>query len=143
MPSTANLAVTIPINPPGVEPVLTQSQVWAALQRKVRHPSEFVPVISSCQVVSEVDNVVTRVVDFANGRSGIREVCTEHKPSRVEFVMEDGTIIQNVVSLGASSDDGSVDQKNIFLTYAFEWKTPQGVTEGSPQWAEFEANNLK
>ena len=88
-------------------------------------------------------NVVTRVVDFANGTSGVREICTEHKPSRVEFVMEDGTIIQNVVSMEASSDNGSVNQESMFLTYAFEWKASQGLTEGGPQWAEFEENNMK
>ncbi|GJJ74781.1 hypothetical protein EMPS_07139 [Entomortierella parvispora] len=138
MSPTINLAVTAPLNPPGAEPVLTRPQVWKALQRKVRHPSEFVPAIQKCEVISEEGNVVTRVVTIANGPTGMREVCTEYKPSRVEFIMDNGTKVQNVLSTGVSPDG-----PELFLTYAFEWKAPEGVTEGSPQWKETEANYIK
>jgi len=140
MSTTVNFSVTAAINPPGAEPVLTRPQVWKALQRKVRHPSEFVPAIQSCEVVSEEGNVVTRVISIANGKSGMREVCTEHKPSRVEFIMEDGTKVQNILSTGISPDNNGTE---LFLTYAFEWKVPEGITDGTPQWAEMEANHTK
>ncbi|KAK0653109.1 hypothetical protein B0T16DRAFT_407440 [Cercophora newfieldiana] len=48
-----NLGYTAPINPPGASPVLNPTQVWAGLQRKVRHAEEFVPLFSACEVVSE------------------------------------------------------------------------------------------
>ncbi|KAF9901254.1 hypothetical protein EC991_006382 [Linnemannia zychae] len=140
--SSTNLSFTTPINPPGAEPVLSRARVWKGLQRKVRHANEFVPIIHSCEVVSEEENVVTRVITFENGKSPIREVCTEYEPSRVEFIMEDGTKVQNIVSVGMSPDNTGSDN-NLFLTYAFEWKMPQGITKGTPQWDEMVANHTK
>ncbi|KAG0046025.1 hypothetical protein BGZ83_008788 [Gryganskiella cystojenkinii] len=142
MTPTINLAVSVPINPPGSDQILNSSQVWAALQRKVRHPHEFVPAITSCKVVKDENNVVTRVVSFKDGPSGVNEVCTEYKPSRVEFVMEDGTKVQNVVSFGITAD-GKVDKEHMILTYEFEWKAPAGVKPGSPEWTELEAHYQK
>lgn len=48
-----NLGYTAPVNRPGQTPVLTLDQVWAGLQRKVRHAHEFVPVIVGCEVLEE------------------------------------------------------------------------------------------
>ena len=48
-----NLGYTAPINPPGASPTLNPSQIWAGLQRKVRHAEEFVPLFSACEVLSE------------------------------------------------------------------------------------------
>jgi hypothetical protein len=62
-----NFAYTAPINPPSASPVLTLPQVWAGLQRKIRFAHEFVPVIESCEVLSDEDGVVTRVVKFKKG----------------------------------------------------------------------------
>ncbi|KAL8347801.1 hypothetical protein RB601_002882 [Gaeumannomyces tritici] len=86
MANTFRHAHSEPINPPGAEPVLTREQVWAGLQRKVRSPTEFVPAIESCQVVSEEGDVVTRIVQFkANwGPSGkVTEVCTSYHPAQI------------------------------------------------------------
>ncbi|KAK3841798.1 MAG: hypothetical protein J3R72DRAFT_491109 [Linnemannia gamsii] len=140
--SSNNFSFTTPVNPPGAEPVLTRPQVWAGLQRKVRHADEFVPMIYTCEVVSEEANVVTRVITFENGKAPIREVCTEYEPSRVEFILEDGSKVQNIVSVGMSPDNTESD-KDIFLTYAFEWKVPHGVTKGTPQWNEMVATHTK
>jgi hypothetical protein len=60
-------AHTSPINPPSATPVLTHAQVWAGLQRKIRFAQEFVPVIESCNVLSDTDGVVTRDVKFKKG----------------------------------------------------------------------------
>jgi hypothetical protein len=58
-----NLAYTSPINPSGASPILTQPQIWAGLQRKIRFAQEFVPVIESCEVLEEDEQgVVTREV---------------------------------------------------------------------------------
>ncbi|KAF8985501.1 hypothetical protein BGZ52_010522 [Haplosporangium bisporale] len=140
--SSTNFSFTTPVNPPGAEPVLTRPQVWAGLQRKVRHANEFVPMIHTCEVVSEEANVVTRVITVENGNSPIREVCTEYEPSRVEFVLEDGSKVQHILSVGMSPDNTGSD-KDLFLTYAFEWKVPQGVTKGTPQWDEMVVKHTK
>lgn len=92
-----NLAYTAPINRPSQEPVLTMPQLWAALQHKIRHAEEFVPVITSTEVIEErVDDkkgvpVITRVVTFkgeaappiADKDGKVKEVCWEHSPCKV------------------------------------------------------------
>jgi hypothetical protein len=62
-----HLAYTAPINPPSASPVLTVPQVWAGLQRKIRFAQEFVSAITDCEVLSEENGVVTRVVKFKPG----------------------------------------------------------------------------
>lgn len=61
---TLNLAYSSRINPPSATPVLTRAQVWAGLQRKIRFAQEFVPVIESCEVLSDANGVVDRKVKF-------------------------------------------------------------------------------
>lgn len=62
-----NVAHTTKINPEGATPVLTHSQVWNALQRKMRAPQEFVSVMESCEVLEDKDGVVKRRVVFKKG----------------------------------------------------------------------------
>lgn len=132
-----NVAYTAPINPPGTLPALTPAQVWAGLQAKVRHAEKFVPIITSCAVLSEQDDadtghVITRAVTFRPGAAGpggrtggeAKEVCRLFAPCRVDFVQEDGTTIGNYVSEGAEGE--------LYMTYVFQWKVP-GVGEGSEE----------
>lgn len=72
-----NYAYTAPINPPNASPVLTVPQIWAGLQRKIRFAHEFVPVIESCEVISDENDVVTRVVKFKKGMGPGAEGATE------------------------------------------------------------------
>lgn len=118
---TVNIAYTAPINPEGATPVLTESQIWTGLKRKVKRPFEFVPVISACEVESEEGNTVTRKATFEDGWGGpgslskqIREVCVHFEPTRIDFNQEDGSIIQNIVSKGPDGE--------LLLTYSFEWR---------------------
>ncbi|RDA83079.1 hypothetical protein CP532_2564 [Ophiocordyceps camponoti-leonardi (nom. inval.)] len=122
MPTTTiHVAATAPINPPGANPVLSEGQVWDGLQRKVRRAEEFVPLISSCVVVEERANVVTRKVVFAEDEEkAVTEVCTEYAPSRVHFRMETGTEVQNIISRDVG--DGT-----LFMTYAFSWVVDNGA----------------
>lgn len=78
-----HLAYTTPINPPSAQPVLTHSQCWAGLQRKIRRAYEFVGAITACDVVSEKDNEVVREVVFREGNRKVREVCRSYAPTRV------------------------------------------------------------
>lgn len=56
---TYAFAATRPINPPGASPVLTEEQVWKALEFKARNPQAFVPMISSCKVVKDEGSKVS------------------------------------------------------------------------------------
>ncbi|KAK3191243.1 hypothetical protein K4F52_002833 [Lecanicillium sp. MT-2017a] len=120
---------TAPVNPPDASPVLTQAQLWAGLQRKVRHANEFVPPITSCTVEKEEGNVVHRRVVF-NGTKEMTEVCTELAPHKVEFTLEDGSEVENIIGSGPS---GKADE--LYLTYSFKWKLP-GVEDGSDEAKE-------
>lgn len=140
---TFNLAYTAPINPSGAEPKLTQLQIWAGLERKVRHAQEFVPVILSCDVLSEEQTAkgftITRQVRFKGaGSSGdgplVKEICTHYAPSRIDFEQENGSFISNIVSKGPDGE--------LLMTYAFEWRQPE-IAEGSDQVEKQEAEHLK
>jgi hypothetical protein len=82
-----NYAFTALINPPNASPVLTVPQIWAGLQRKIRFAHEFVPVIESCEVISDENDVVTRVVKFKKGMGpgaeGAKEIVRGWEPSWV------------------------------------------------------------
>ncbi|KAK0654662.1 hypothetical protein DIS24_g5043 [Lasiodiplodia hormozganensis] len=126
---TINVAFTSPINPPGATPVLTLSQVWAGLERKIRFAQEFVPVILGTEVLEETTEgtgseavpVVVREATFKEGfREGdpkVKEVCKCYEPSRVDFHQPNGTIISNVISFDAN------DALN--MTYSFAWRYPE------------------
>jgi hypothetical protein len=144
-----NLAYTAPINRPD-QSVLTWKQVWAGLQRKVRHAQEFVPLIIKCDVVSEEVakgaedvTVVTRNVVFKDGNGPkadgepVQEICKEYPPCRIDFHQENGTKIANYVSQGPS---GQAD--DLFMTYVFEWRHP-GVEAESEQASKMEAQHKK
>ncbi|KAH7136788.1 hypothetical protein B0J13DRAFT_81039 [Dactylonectria estremocensis] len=134
---TINMAYTSPINPPGATPLLTQDQVWAGLKRKVHHPSDFVPVITACEVVSEegpedgfkIVRRVTFVPGFKDHGDTVEETCLHYPPSRVDFHQPDGSSVANIVSRGADDE--------LLLTFSFQWRHPS-VEPGSEQAKEIE-----
>lgn len=85
----AYIAFTAPINPAGAS-TLSREQIWAGLQRKVRHAEEFVGgAIKSTDVISESKDehgreVITREVVFREGDRRVKEVCTLFEPMKVE-----------------------------------------------------------
>ena len=90
---TINVAYTQAINPAGATPVLTKSQIWKGLQRKVRRAQDFVPVISGCKVLEEYDNVIIREAYFGTKEDGetvpgqegktVKETCKLFEPTKV------------------------------------------------------------
>lgn len=88
---TIYVAYTQSINPAGTTPILSRAQVWAGLQRKVRRAQEFVAPITSCTVLNEDGNVVTRDVffkaPFGDPNKAVREVCVECEPTKVECIL--------------------------------------------------------
>jgi len=132
-----HLAHTTPINTPSAS-ALTRAQIWAGLQRKIRHAEEFVPVISSCTVLSDADGVVVRDVRFKLGqgaKEAARETVRTCGTSWVDFEQEDGTHIRNVVSEGAGGE------ADLYMTYMFEFALPK-VEQGSAE-EETETKRLK
>jgi hypothetical protein len=130
---TINLAYTAPVNPAGASPVLTESQVWTGLKRKVRRAYEFVPVIVACEVISDEGDTVVRKVTFSSEgpkqetNEPVREVCVHFAPSRVDFNQDDGSTISNIVSRGPDGE--------LLMTYAFEWRQDH-IQEGSDEQTE-------
>ncbi|ETS86877.1 hypothetical protein PFICI_00705 [Pestalotiopsis fici W106-1] len=136
---TINIAYTAPINPAGVEPKLNQAQIWAGLERKVRHAEEFVAIIVACDVVSEGQtakgfSTVTRDVTFKGAPAPVREVCTHYAPSRVDFEQDNGSFISNIVSKGPDGE--------LLMTYSFAWAHPD-LADGSPEVEKLEADHWK
>ncbi len=132
-----HVAYTAPANPAGATPVLTAAQLFAGFQRKVRKPSDFVPAIESAEVVSDTGDVVTRLVKFKPGSgpgTAIKEVCSIHAPSRVDYRLEDGSTVLNVISEGPGGD--------LYVTYVFEWRHDD-FDAGSAQAAEAEVGHKK
>ncbi len=136
---TFHLAYSAPANPAGAQPVLTQAQLFAGFQRKVRQPSEFIPAIESAEVLSDEGNVVTRLVAFkaGSGPAKVKEVCTILSPSRVDYHLENGSTVLNIISAGPS---GAAD--DLYVTYTFEWKRDD-LSEGSPEAKEAEETYKK
>jgi len=104
MPTTIHIAFTAPVNPSGVSPTITHAQLWAGLERKVRHAQLFVPVFTDCQVLKEEGNVITRRAIIKEGmmdhvKEGyVEEVCTLHAPTKVDFLSSgSGNLAQNVI----------------------------------------------
>ncbi|KAF1940771.1 DUF1857-domain-containing protein [Clathrospora elynae] len=117
-----NAAYTSKINPAGATPVLTLAQVWAGLERKIRFPHEFIPVIESCTVLEDKDGVLTREVTFKEGvreKRTVKEICRGFWPAWVDFEQEDGTHIHNIIADGPSGGP-----EDMTLTFVFEVKMP-------------------
>ncbi|CVL09001.1 uncharacterized protein FPRO_15384 [Fusarium proliferatum ET1] len=120
---TINLAYSVPINPSGVSPILSEAQVWNGLKRKVRKANEFVAPILECNVLSEEEveagTKVIRQVTFdkeARGKDDtvVEEIVYEFAPTRVDFYQPDGSRIFNLISVDP--------EDNLILTFAFEWR---------------------
>ncbi|KAF5670035.1 hypothetical protein FHETE_4718 [Fusarium heterosporum] len=138
-----NLAYSAPINPSGVSPTLTETQVWNGLKRKVRKAHEFVAPILECEVISEEETEtgpkITRQVKFDKNTRGdqdeyVKEVVYEFEPSRIDFYMPDGSKVFNIVGV---DQDG-----NLVMTYAFEWRHPD-IAANSEQAKERRDKYLK
>lgn len=79
---------TFPINPPGVEPVLSVEQVWEVLKIKCRSPQLFIPALASCTVLEENETGLSREIVFREGMGPsagkVTEDLTFFKPWKVQ-----------------------------------------------------------
>lgn len=147
--TTIHLAHTVPVNPPGVTPVLSEAQVFAGFQRKIRQPWEFVPAIEKSEVLSDADGVVKRKVTFkptpgskdgavAGHPTEVIEVCTELAPHRVDYALDNGSTVLNIISTGSSGDPA-----DLYVTYVFAWKHPATLAVGTAEYEAAEASHKK
>jgi len=126
-------AATLPVNPPGATPIITQDQLWAGLERKRGEPQLFIPVIDTCVVLENDGETVLREVKFKDGMGGgqvvaptVQERITHIKPitstagSGLETFATVGSAsrVLNIVSTGEKESD-------LYLTFTFEWDHPE------------------
>lgn len=114
------LSHSIPVNPPGADPVLSRQQVWRGLEMKAENALPFVPGMAKCEVVEREGNMILRDVEFAGNAH--RERILLHAPVQVQFerVGENG-FIQNTISDSA---------EGLLLTFTFGLNFP-GTEPGS------------
>ncbi|KAJ7727736.1 DUF1857-domain-containing protein [Mycena metata] len=124
-------AASRPVNPPGVEPVITEEQLWKALEYKARNPSAFVPIISSCKVTVDDGKKLVREVTFGNSPEIVTEEIEAHASTIVYFEMNTGIRVTNVVSYGPNDE--------LLLTYGFANGIP-GVAADKPKPSAKELN---
>ncbi|KAH6970537.1 hypothetical protein BKA56DRAFT_736034 [Ilyonectria sp. MPI-CAGE-AT-0026] len=113
---------TRPVNGPDDPFVLTRDQLWEALERKQRHPEEFVAILSNCKVLKDENGVVEREATLNFGKWGVRhmhEIITTYGDLWIRFVQADGSVSTNIVSFHSEVSD-----TNLMLTYVFEWEFP-------------------
>lgn len=70
-------ARTLPVNPVDASLVLTRAQLWAALQRKVRRATEFVPAMRECLVEKDAGNFVVRKTTLEQHDGKLRHMTEE------------------------------------------------------------------
>lgn len=71
------VARTAPVNPSDAPFILTKAQLWAALQRKVRNATEFVPAMRECKVTKDEGDFVVRDVKFEGPDGRLRNMTEE------------------------------------------------------------------
>ncbi|KAJ7164383.1 hypothetical protein C8R46DRAFT_311686 [Mycena filopes] len=127
-----SFAATRPVNPPGVEPVLTEAQVWKSLEYKLQNPMVFVPNLSANKDSYDEKNNLVRQMTFVDGKAF--EVKVEAiAPTIMYFEVSTGMRITNLISYGANNE--------LLLTYSFANGLPY-VPPGQPKPSAEELNVL-
>ncbi|GAA5931359.1 hypothetical protein JCM1841_002792 [Sporobolomyces salmonicolor] len=128
MPSS--IAATRTVNPPGASPLISEAQLWAGLEYKARNPQAFVPMITSCKVVEDQGNKLTRLVRFNDGPE-VREDIHTFANTIAYFEMASSpapTRITNLISYGPPPAN------DLLLTYSFAGSIP-GIGPDDPRSA--------
>ncbi|KAF7324074.1 DUF1857-domain-containing protein [Mycena kentingensis (nom. inval.)] len=129
----AAFAATRPVNPPGAEPVITEEQLWKALEYKARNPQAFVPMITSCKITKDDGRKLVREVTFGQSPEVITETIDAYESTIVYFEMHTGKRITNIVSYGPDNE--------LLLTYSFANGIP-GIPEDKPKPGAGELNAM-
>ncbi|KAJ7152655.1 hypothetical protein C8R43DRAFT_950665 [Mycena crocata] len=92
---------------PGVEPVITEEQLWKGLEYKAHNPADFVPLISRSKTISDEGKKLVRQLTPLNST----EVSKENVEFNAATIMSTGFRVTNTVSYGPSNE--------MLLTYSF------------------------
>ncbi|KAH6704029.1 hypothetical protein BKA61DRAFT_181782 [Leptodontidium sp. MPI-SDFR-AT-0119] len=133
-------ARSVPVNPPGAAFILKHTQLWTALQRKVRHATEFVPLMKSCTVLKDEGDVVLRDAILVQENGAVREMreeVTSYSQQWIIFRQTDGSTTTNLISNSPQEGD-----EGLILSYIFEWNYPN-LKEESREYDEIVAATEK
>lgn len=116
MTSNVNFAATRLVNPPGTTTVLNQTHLWKGLCIKVREPQTFNANISSCSIISELGNKLTRALTIGNGPP-VKEEVEMDEPTICYFDSQTAeTHIANIISYN--------ERNELMLTFSFVGGVP-------------------
>jgi len=115
------LSHSIPVNPQGIEPVLSQEQIWRGLEMKAENAVPFVKDMTQCDLLERVGNIIYRELTFRGAQH--RERVTLYAPVQVTFERQDGT--------GWINNTLSDSEFGLLLTFTFGLTFP-GIEENSP-----------
>ncbi|KIW36384.1 uncharacterized protein PV06_11375 [Exophiala oligosperma] len=140
-----NLAITVPVNPPGAEPVVNATEFWTGLRRGGANPELFAVYVARTEVLPNPtsDLVFQRRLHMADGAVHTKEGATIDQDVRLAdnllcegVTMGNGSRSTIILSHGGQSTDGPND---LYLSAVYELHVP-GVEPGSAQAAEIETN---
>lgn len=116
---------SVPVNPPGVVPVVSRAEVWHGLVLKADNALPFVPAITHCEVLErESPTRFVREIEFRGER--VRERVTLSPETVVTFERLSGSVrgtIQNFID---------EDAGGLHLRFRFELEL-DGATPGGPE----------
>lgn len=120
------VSVAVPVNPPGVEPVLDRDQVWKGLLMKARDGRPFVgPAMETCDVVEEYADGFLRALRLRG--VDMKERITITPKVQVHFQRVDANGYDGwITNLLSDSGDG------LLLIFTFNVGFP-GAASGSAQ----------
>ncbi|KAJ7486949.1 DUF1857-domain-containing protein [Mycena latifolia] len=122
---TSLFAATRTVNTPGLEPVLTEAQLWRGLEYKARNPEAFVPNILSSQTIVDEGNKLVRELTRTQGNSTeiVKEEIESYAATIMYFETSTGLRLTNIISYGPDNE--------MLLTYCFAG-TGLGRIPGGP-----------
>ncbi|KAJ7866677.1 hypothetical protein B0H13DRAFT_2352417 [Mycena leptocephala] len=99
-------AATRPVNPSGVQPAITEEQLWKGLEYKARNPVPFVPVISSSKTTFEEGNKLVRelTVTTASSTTIMKEEIESYAAAIMYFEINTGLRITHTISYGPNDE---------------------------------------
>jgi hypothetical protein len=116
----------------GVQPPLTQADVWGGLVEKAENPRKYVAAITDCAVTDRFEGGLVR--DIVHAGKPVREVVTFYPQQRVHFVRTHGKARGTI-----DNELGLDDAGELALTFTFRIAI-DGVEPGSAQEKEFAAH---
>ncbi|EIN05083.1 hypothetical protein PUNSTDRAFT_146010 [Punctularia strigosozonata HHB-11173 SS5] len=104
MPVVKSISATRPVNPPGCSTVLTEAQLWAGLEIKIRDPTTFVETVTYCELAEDHGDQIVRKVKFGNDPELVSEPCWFYPNTMARGTYPNGGFVEDVVSYGPNDE---------------------------------------